>query len=264
MMKLFDLTGRRALVTGGSRGIGRALAVGLAEAGADVVVVFKSAADAAESVRQEIEGKGRACRVYQQDLADVAAIAPLAARIWSEAGPIDILVNNAGIAVIERYNKVSPAHFEQGLAVNLRAPFFLTKEIAQRMVEASIAGRIINISSTNGFSAEADLTVYNASKGGLEMLTKSFAIELGRHGITVNSVAPGVIETEIVDDAKWDRMRQHLIEHMPLGRIGVPGDCVGPVILLASDAGAYITGQHIIVDGGILCEQIPRMQFGAD
>jgi len=262
-MNRFDLTGRCALVTGGSRGIGRAIAFGLAEAGADLAIIYRSATEAAESARKEIEGKGRRCRLFQHDLGETDAIPALVERIWQEAGPIHILVNNAGMAYIERYYKVTAEHYDRVMAVNLKAPFFLTKEIARRMVEAKIPGRVINISSTNGFLAEADLSTYNASKGGLELMTKSFAVELAPHGITVNSVAPGLIQTEIISGEQiFQSMWDYLIEHVPLGRIGTPEDCVGPVILLASDAGSYITGQHIIIDGGILCEQIPRMQFG--
>lgn len=261
-MKAFDLSGRRALVTGGSRGIGRAISLALAECGADVAIIYRSAAQAAESVQAAIRAQGRSCVLYQQDLTQVEAIPDLVERIWQEAGPLHILVNNAGVAFPERYHKVTEEHFDRVMAVNLKAPFFLTKEVARRMAQAGIAGRIINIGSTNGFLAEADLSTYNVSKGGLEMMTKSFAIELAPHGITVNSVAPGLIQTEIVSEEVPPSMWEYLLEHVPLGRIGTPQDCTGAVILLASDAGSYITGQHIIIDGGIICEQIPRLKFG--
>jgi NAD(P)-dependent dehydrogenase (short-subunit alcohol dehydrogenase family) len=147
--------------------------------------------------------------------------------------------------------------------VNVKGPFFLAQELARGMIERGRGGRIINISSTNGLQAEAHLAPYNASKGALEMLTKSLAIDLSPYKITVNSVAPGLIETEIAEDFEvsggfWE----YLLEHIPLGRMGKPEDCIGAVVMLASEAGAYITGQTIVVDGGILCEQIPRLKFG--
>ena len=259
----FDLSGTIALVTGGSRGIGRGIAIGLAEHGADIVIVYRSATNEAEKVAEEIRQLGRRAWLYQQDLASTDELTDLAARVWNDCGRIDILVNNAGMAYIEPYEAITIEHWRRVLAVNLDAVFFLSQQVGRRMVEAGIKGRIVNISSTNGFAAEAGLAHYNVSKGGLELLTRSLAIELGQHGITVNSVAPGLIEPDITDDFElgtefFDYCREHIpLEH----RLGTPEDCVGAVVLLASRAGAYMTGQHLIVDGGLLCEQIPRMQF---
>ncbi len=145
----------------------------------------------------------------------------------------------------------------------MMGPFFLSQIVSKRMIERGKGGGIINITSTNGFVGEALLSTYNASKGAMEMLTKSFAIELGPHDITVNSVAPGLIETEIGLDFPlkpefWDYAK----EHIPLqNKLGAPKDIAGTVVFLASEASAYISGQHIIVDGGLLCEQFPRTQF---
>ena len=150
------------------------------------------------------------------------------------------------------------------MAVNLDAVFFLTQRVAEHMIAAGIKGRIINLSSKNGFVAEAALAHYNASKGGLELLTQSLAIELGEHGITVNTIAPGVIETEIHGefDIDFEKFVPYYREHIPLeGRWGTIADCVGIAVMLAAPAGAYITGQHIINDGGVLADQLPRMQF---
>ena len=256
-MNMFDLTGRTAIVTGGSRGIGRGLSMGLADAGADLVIVYHSNAERAESAKTEIEAKGRKCTLYQQDLAETAAIPALVEKIWSECGPIHTLVNNAGIGMAVPWNEISPETWDQVLDVNLKAPMFMSQEIARRMIDAGIAGSIINIGSTNGFAAENYQAPYNASKGGLELLTQSLAIELGPHNITVNDVAPGLIHTEILPDISeetWEYLRSHICLH----RIGTPEECAGPVVLLASDAGRYITGQHIIIDGGIMCQQMPR------
>ena len=259
----FDLTGRTALVTGGSRGIGRGIAVGLAEHGADVAICYRAAEERAREVVEHIEALGRRAWAFQQDLAETEALAGLAERAWGETGGIDILVNNAGFAYFEWFNQVTIEHWRRVLAVNLDAVFFLSRHIAERMIAHRIKGRIINLSSKNGFVGEAGLSHYDASKGGVELLTQSLAIELGPHGITVNTIAPGIIETEIggefgLKPGFWEYYR----EHIPLeGRFGSVEDCVGAAVFLASRAGAYMTGQHVIIDGGVLCDQVPRMQF---
>lgn len=259
----FDLSGKIALVTGGSRGIGRAIAVGLAEHGADVAMVYRSAEAEAASAAEAVRKLGRRAWTYKQDLAETDKLACLAERVWNDCGRIDILVNNAGMAYLERFEEITPEHWRRVLAVNLDAVFFLTQSISRRMVEAGVKGRIINLSSKNGFVAEAGLAHYNASKGGVELLTQSLAIELGPFGITVNTIAPGIIETEIggefdLDPAFFDYYKEHIpLEH----RFGSVEDCVGAAVFLASRAGAYMTGQHLIIDGGVLCEQVPRMQF---
>ncbi len=259
----FDLTGKVALVTGGSRGIGRAIAVALAEHGADVGIVSRTSSPQVEGVITQIRGLGRSAWAWQQDLACTDELPALADRAWSECGRIDILVNNAGMAYLEPYDAITLEHWRRTMAVNLEAVFFLTQQIAKRMVASGIKGRIINVSSTNGFAAEAGLAHYNASKGGLELLTKSLAIELGRHGITVNTIAPGIIATEIADDFNLDAgFFDYCREHIPLEhRFGTVEECVGAAVFLASPAGSYMTGQHLVIDGGILCEQFPRLQF---
>lgn len=259
----FSLAGKKALVTGGSRGIGRGIAVGLAEHGADVAIVYRSAAAEAEEVAGRIRGLGRRAWVYQQDLAAIEALPGLAEKVWAEAGGIDVLVNNAGMAYLQAFDEITAKEWRRVLAVNLDAVFFLTQAIAKRMIAAGIKGRVINLSSKNGFVAEAGLAHYNASKGGMELLTQSLAIELGRYGITVNTIAPGIIETEIggefdLDPAFFDYYREHIpLEH----QFGSVEDCVGAAVFLAARAGAYMTGQHLIIDGGVLCEQVPRLQF---
>jgi len=262
-MSSFSLAGKTALVTGGSRGIGRGLALGLAKSGADVVVLFRQAAEAADEVVAQIRDLGRRGFAVQHDIGNVDGIPAVVGAVHDEAGAIDILVNNAGVAFLEPFHRVSQQTWDTTMNVNVKGPFFLAQELARGMIERGRGGRIINISSTNGLQAEAHLAPYNASKGALEMLTKSLAIDLSPYRITVNSVAPGLIETEIAEDFEvsggfWE----YLLEHIPLGRMGKPEDCIGAVVMLASEAGAYITGQTIVVDGGILCEQIPRLKFG--
>ncbi|MCX5660216.1 MAG: SDR family oxidoreductase [Planctomycetota bacterium] len=260
----FDLTGKTALVTGGSRGIGKGIAVALAEHGADVAIVYHSATPQAQQVADAIKKLGRKAWIFQQDLAKTTELHALADKVWAEAGKVDVLVNNAGIAYLERFNQIPYEHWRHTMAVNLDAPFFLSQRFAERMIAAGIRGRIINLSSKNGFVAEAGLAHYNATKGGLELLTQSLAIELGVHGITVNTIAPGCIETEIGGefDIDVDKFLKYYYEHVPLEhRFGKVEECVGAVIYLASSAGSYTTGQHIIMDGGVLAEQVPRMQF---
>lgn len=262
IQELFDLHGKTALVSGGSRGIGRPISIGLAEAGADVAVIYRSRKEEADSLCEHISSLGRRAQAFQQDIGNVDEVADTAHRIIDQMGAVDIVVNNAALADLQPFTKITPDSFDRLMRVNVTGPFFMTQQFAQHMIDRGKGGRIINTTSTNGFVAEALLCDYNATKGALEMITRSMAIELGRHNITVNSIAPGLIDTEIslgfdLEPAFWDYARQHC----PLGRLGQAEDCAGAVMLLASEAGRYITGQHIIIDGGLLCEQFPRMQF---
>ena len=196
-MAWFSLDGKVALVSGGSRGIGADIALGLAEAGADVAVLFRSRRDEADRTCEAIRRFGRRACALQQDVADVDTLPSVAERVAQELGAIDILVNNAGIADLVPFLQVDRETLERTLRVNVTGPFFLSQAVARGMIARGKGGRIINITSTNGFVAEALLSPYNASKGAMELFTKSLAIELGPHAITVNSVAPGLIETEI-------------------------------------------------------------------
>jgi len=260
---LFDLTGRTALVTGGSRGIGRGLAIGLAKQGADVAIVYRSARKQAEEVMREIQKCGRKAWSYQKDLSEIESLEDFSQAVWDQVGKIDILVNNAGLAYVERFNTISVDHWRQVMALNLDAVFFLTRRVAELMIAGGIKGRIVNVSSANGFCAEAGHAHYNASKGGLELLTQTFAIELGKHGITANTVCPGIIETEVLEEIGLSSdYLNYFKQHVPLeGRLGSVEECVGAVVLFASRAGSYITGQHLIIDGGVMCEQVPRLPF---
>lgn len=259
----FDLSGQTALVTGAARGIGRGIAIGLAQHGANVVLVDRCAPQDAEATQRAVEREGVRCWFMQQDLERIAELEELAAAAWEATGGIDILVNNAGVAYLHHYSQVTWEQWQHVLNVNLSAVFFLTQAIANRLVSGGRAGRIINLSSKNGLVAEAGLAPYNASKGGVELLTQSLAVELGRHGITVNSIAPGIIETEIAGDFELaPGFLDYYREHIPLqGQFGQVEDCVGAAVFLASPAGRYMTGQHLVIDGGVLCEQVPRLQF---
>ncbi|MFE9860842.1 SDR family NAD(P)-dependent oxidoreductase [Streptomyces sp. NPDC005780] len=259
----FDLTGRTAVVTGAARGLGRSFAVGLAEAGADLVLVDLPGAEGVTETAAAIEALGRGCRVYGQDLADTEALAGFADTVRAEAGPLHILVNNAGTAALERFNEITPAGWSRIMRVNVDAVFFLSQRIAEHMTADAVAGRIITITSKNALVAEAGLAHYNASKAAAQLLTETLAVELAPHGITANTLAPGMVETPIDGEFPFDReaFESAYRERIPLGRYARPDECVGALLLLASDAGAYLTGARLVVDGGVLADQMPRMRF---
>ncbi|MFB9579074.1 SDR family NAD(P)-dependent oxidoreductase [Streptomyces yanii] len=259
----FDLTGRTAVVTGAARGLGRSFAVGLAEAGADVVLVDLPGADGVAETAAAVEALGRRSWTYGQDLADIEALAGFVDTVRAETGPLHILVNNAGTAALERFNEITPASWSHIMRVNVDAVFFLSQRIAEHMTADGVAGRIITITSKNALVAEAGLAHYNASKAAAQLLTETLAVELAPHGITANTLAPGMVETPIDGEFPFDReaFESAYRERIPLGRYAQPDECVGALLLLASDAGAYLTGARLVVDGGVLADQMPRMRF---
>ncbi|MFE7394767.1 SDR family NAD(P)-dependent oxidoreductase [Streptomyces sp. NPDC057582] len=259
----FDLTGRTAVVTGAARGLGRSFAVGLAEAGADVVLVDLPGADGVAETAAAVEALGRRSWTYGQDLSDIEALAGFVDAVRAETGPLHILVNNAGTAALERFNEITPASWSHIMRVNVDAVFFLSQRIAEHMTADGVAGRIITITSKNALVAEAGLAHYNASKAAAQLLTETLAVELAPHGITANTLAPGMVETPIDGEFPFDReaFESAYRERIPLGRYAQPDECVGALLLLASDAGAYLTGARLVVDGGVLADQMPRMRF---
>lgn len=244
------LNGRLALVTGASRGIGRAIALALGEAGATVVVNYKSNAAAAEEVVRAVADAGGQAAAIQADVGDAAGVEQLFKRVQAEHGPLDILVNNAGITRDNLLLRMKEDDFDAVLDTNLRGVFLCTKAALRPMMKRG-GGRIINITSVVGLMGNAGQANYAAAKAGLIGFTKSIAREMASRNITVNAVAPGYIETELTGVLS-DQVRAAVLESIPLARLGQPQDVATLVCFLASDAAAYITGQTIAVDGGMV------------
>lgn len=242
----FLLNGRRALVTGGSKGLGFACAVALARAGAEVWIAARSTEDlacAAELAATE----GLTLRPLTLDITDARRVENALAGL----PPLDILVNSAGLARHQPFLEVSEENFDAVMALNLRATFFISQQVARRMREEKIAGSIIHISSQMGHVGGPQRSVYCASKFALEGLTRSMALELGEAGIRVNTLCPTFIETELSRQSLRDpEFRRFVMSNIKLPRLGQVEDIMGPVVFLASDAAGMITGSALMVDGG--------------
>jgi 3-oxoacyl-[acyl-carrier protein] reductase len=238
-----DLAGRVALVTGGSRGIGRAVALALAEAGADVAVNYRERADDAEEVAGLVRAMGRRAIAVAADVSEDAAVAGMVARVEAELGPVGVLVNNAGIALIRGLDELTEEEFDLTIRVNLKSAFLCTRAVVPAM-RACRWGRIVNISSGAARGPGGIGIHYNASKAGLEGLTRGYAARLVRDGITVNAVAPSLILTDMM------RERQREYEaRIPLGRMGTAGEVAEAVLMVVGNA--YMTGQTVQMNGGI-------------
>lgn len=246
----FDLNERVALVTGGSRGIGRAIALALAGAGARVIVNYKGNTAAAEAAAGAIEAAGGRALAIQADITDQAQVDQLFKQALDAYGRLDILVNNAGITRDTLLLRMKDDDFDAVLNTNLRGAFLCTRAALRPMMRAR-SGRIITITSVVGLIGNPGQANYAAAKAGLIGFTKSIAREVASRNITVNAVAPGYIETELTDVLN-DQQRSTILEHIPLGRLGQPEDVAGLVCFLASDQACYITGQTIAVDGGMV------------
>jgi gluconate 5-dehydrogenase len=246
----FDLTGRVAIVTGTSRGLGQAFARALARAGADLVITSRSMASL-KAFESEMTGLGRRVVPLELDVRDQASIRRMADAAQTAFGRIDILVNNAGCNVRKRAADITWDDWNLVLDTNLRGTFFTSQSVARHMI-ARGSGRIINIGSVTTVFGYAGLAPYGASRGGIRQLTMSLADDWGPHGVTVNCLAPGWFKTEqnkvLYEDTEWV---SYLVDRIPLKRPGKPEDLEGAVVFLASDASAYITGQTLLVDGGI-------------
>ena len=243
---LFRLDGKRALVTGAGRGIGRAVAKALAQSGAAVTLCARTE-DEIGAAANEIAADGGRAGVMVLDVMDGEA----AARTIAARPPFDILVNNAGTNRPKPLSAVTREDYDAVMDLNVRAAIFVAKAVTDRMVQAGICGSVINMSSQMGHVGAANRTLYCASKWALEGFTKSLAIELGPHGIRVNTICPTFIETPMTEPFLSDRVfRQSVIEKIKLGRLGTVDDIVGAAIYLASDASSLMTGSSVMLDGG--------------
>ena len=237
-----DLNGRIALVTGGSRGIGAAIAAALAEAGAAVAVNYRERATEADAVVATIKGKGGRAIAVPADVSRATSVADMVDHVAFALGPIDILVNNAGMAIVRGIDDLTESEFDATIAVNLKSAFLCTQTVLPGM-RAKRWGRIVNISSGAARGAGAIGVHYNASKAGMEGLTRGYAARLVKEGITVNAVAPSLIETDMM------RGRSDLAARIPLGRLGQPDEVAQAVLMVLGND--YMTGQTIMLNGGM-------------
>jgi 3-oxoacyl-[acyl-carrier protein] reductase len=243
------LQGKTALVTGASRGIGRAIAISLAEAGADVAVNYAGSEKAADEVVAIIEGLGRRAFKVQADVSSSAQVESMVKLVLERFERLDILVNNAGITRDNLIMRMKEEEFDQVINTNLKGVFNCIKAVTRPMMKQR-SGRIINISSVVGVLGNAGQANYVAAKAGVIGLTKATARELASRNITVNAVAPGYIETDMTDNLSQE-MQQQLLHQIPLSRLGQPDDIAKVVRFLASDDSVYMTGQTLHVDGGM-------------
>lgn len=244
---LLDLHGKRALVTGSSKGVGRGLVSAFSAHGADIVAVARDEAGLAE-VKREVEAVGRACHVIRADLSDMDKVRRVAAD--AEGLDVHILINNAGVSFPQRALETSLENWERTFAVNVRAAFFLAQAFGGPMLERGW-GRIVNISSQSGLVALEDHVAYCASKGALEMMRKTLALEWAARGVTVDCVAPTVIATPMADAAfPTPEAKANMLRRIPTGRFGEVREVAAAALFLASDAAAMTTGETLKVDGG--------------
>lgn len=248
-LDLFDLSGKAALVTGASSGIGRHAARTLAAAGAKVAIAARRL-DALVDLEKQIEATGGRALPLALDVTDAASVADCVKAAETELGVLSILVNNAGTADTRAALEVTEGDWDKVVDTNLKGAWLMAQAVAEHMVRLGQGGAIVNMASVLGLAASAQIPAYCASKGGLVNLTRALAVEWARHGIRVNALAPGYIETEINRDFLASDAGQGLKKRVPLRRFGTPADLDGALLLLASDAGRYITGSVLTVDGG--------------
>ena len=247
----FDLTGKVALVTGGSKGLGKAMARGLAEAGADILISSRHEAELKTALGEILAGLDRRGAYFVSDLSRRGQAEPLARNALAALGKVDILINNAGSNKPQAIDAITDAVWDEIMEINLNSVMALTRALVPQM-KSRRWGRIIHISSIMGFVSKEKRDLYSATKSALLGLARGSALDLGAFGITVNCIAPGPFLTELPASLLSDAEKKAFAERTAIGRWGEPRELVGAAILLASDAGSYITGSTIVVDGGYL------------
>lgn len=249
-MTSFDLSGKTALVTGCNKGIGKAMAIGLAEAGANIIGVSGSLELSGSDIEKKVTALGRSFKAYAANLSDREALKSFITKVQSENAVIDILVNNAGTIMRKPAAEHPDEYWDTVLALNLDAPFILAREIGKKMIENG-SGKIIFTCSLLSFQGGINVPGYAASKGALSSLVKALANEWASKGVNVNGIAPGYIATDNTEALRNDPERSaSIMSRIPAGRWGEPEDFKGPVVFLASEAAAYVNGTILVVDGG--------------
>lgn len=247
---MFDLSGKIALVTGSSRGIGKAIATRLAEAGAEVILHGRSDSSALKATAEDIISKGGKAHTVFADTSSIEQIDAMFDKIKKEFGHLDIMVNNAAIVLRAPFLEISVEDWDRTMTTNSRGYFYCGQSAAKLMLDNENGGRIINISSISQFEAATGRCHYCASKGAIGMLTKGMALELAEKNITVNAVLPGSIHTDFNDDVLSDKeFYAKCVAGIPLGRLGKADDIAGAVVMLASEEASYISGAEIVIDG---------------
>ncbi|HTD95310.1 MAG TPA: glucose 1-dehydrogenase [Edaphobacter sp.] len=247
------LEGKVAIITGASSGIGQSIAIRYAAEGASVVIDYRGQPQSADDTKKQIETAGGKAITFHADVSILADTQSLIDETYSQLGRCDILVNNAGIEKSAAFWDVTEQDYDAVLDVNLKGAFFLTQAFVRRLRDARQPGRVINISSVHEDMVFPDFSSYCVSKGGMRMLMRNLAVELGPLGITVNNIAPGAISTPINTKMMANKPQlDALLANIPLGRMGTPDDVAGLALFLASDDGAYVTGSTYVIDGGLM------------
>ncbi len=252
---LLDFTGRTLLVTGAGRGVGAGIAVRFAEAGADVAVNFRSSSDGAEEVVEQIRGLGRRAVAIGADVTHGEEVERLVSKAIEEFGRLDVLINNAGSYPLASVEEMTEGAWDAMIDSNLKSVFLCTQAVARQMIERKQGGAIVNIASIEGEGPAPLHSHYNAAKSGVLMHTRSAAMELGVHGIRVNSVSPGLVWREGIEE-EWPEGVHRWEEIAPLGRLGHPTDVADACLFLASPGARWVTGANLRVDGGMLSRAV--------